>query len=129
MSNIEQRYSIKFCVLLGKSATETKTLLEQAYGQDSLGKTMVYEWHRRFREGRVTVEDEDRPGAPAIAINQENVAQVQHLILANPRLTVRKIAGTLDISIGSAHAILSEQLGLVRVCSRWVPRLLTPYMK
>ena len=30
MSTIEQRYSIKFCLLLGKSPTETNQLLGEA---------------------------------------------------------------------------------------------------
>ena len=60
MSAIEQRYSIKFCVLLGKSPTETNQLLSEAYGTQALSRTRVFEWHKRFREGVQEVEDEVR---------------------------------------------------------------------
>ena len=39
--NIEQRYAIKFCVKLNKSATETFASLTEAYGEATLSRTMV----------------------------------------------------------------------------------------
>ena len=39
--NIEQRYAIKFCVKLNKSATETFASLTEAYGYATLSRTMV----------------------------------------------------------------------------------------
>jgi len=40
--NIEQRYAIKFCVKLNKSATETFASLTEAYGDATVLKTMVF---------------------------------------------------------------------------------------
>ena len=40
--NIEQRYAIKFCVKLNKSATETFASLTEAYGDATLSRTMVF---------------------------------------------------------------------------------------
>ena len=42
---------------------------------------------------------------------------------------MKKIAASVDISTGSWHKILTEQLGMSRVCCRWVPRLLTVLQK
>jgi len=39
--NIEQRYAIKFCVKLNKSATEMFASLTEAYGDATLSRTMV----------------------------------------------------------------------------------------
>ena len=50
----EQRDAIKFCVRLQKSATETLDLLETAYCNDSLKRSAVCNWRKRFRERRVT---------------------------------------------------------------------------
>ena len=47
----EQRICIKFCFKIGKTATETYQLLQQAYGEDALGRTQVFDWLRRFKEG------------------------------------------------------------------------------
>ena len=54
--NIEQKYAIKFCVKLNKSATETFASLTEAYGDATLSTTMVFKWHKAFKEGRENVE-------------------------------------------------------------------------
>ena len=48
----EQGISIKFCFKIGKTATETYQLLQQAYSEDTLGRTQVFDWFRRFKDGR-----------------------------------------------------------------------------
>jgi hypothetical protein len=40
--NIEQCVCIKFCVKLGKSATETLEMLREAFGEYSLSWTTVF---------------------------------------------------------------------------------------
>jgi hypothetical protein len=36
---------------LGKSATETLEILHGAFGEDSLSRTAVFEWHSHFKVG------------------------------------------------------------------------------
>jgi len=60
--NTEQRYAIKFYVKLNKSATETFDCLTEAYGDTTLSRTMVFKWHKAFKEGRENVEDNPRSG-------------------------------------------------------------------
>jgi hypothetical protein len=40
---IEQHICIKFCVKLGKSATETLEMLREAFGEHSLSRTDVFQ--------------------------------------------------------------------------------------
>jgi len=40
--NIEQRYAIKFCVKINKSATETIASVTEANGDATLSRTMVF---------------------------------------------------------------------------------------
>jgi hypothetical protein len=40
---IGQRVCTKFCVKLGKSATETLEMLRQAFGEHSFSRTAVFE--------------------------------------------------------------------------------------
>jgi hypothetical protein len=54
-------------VKLKKSATETFQLLTETYGEDCMSRARVYEWHKRFSEGRESVKDDDRPGRPRTA--------------------------------------------------------------
>jgi hypothetical protein len=45
---IEQRVCIEFCVKVSKSITKTLEMLREAFGEHSLSRTMVFEWHSRF---------------------------------------------------------------------------------
>ena len=58
--NIEQRNAIKFCVKLNKSDTETSASLTKTYGDATLSRTVVFKWHKAFKEGRENVEDDPR---------------------------------------------------------------------
>jgi len=53
--NLEQRISIKFCVKIGKSVSETLALLTVAYGEYAMKKSSVLECHRRFKQGQEDV--------------------------------------------------------------------------
>jgi hypothetical protein len=45
---------------LDKSATETIEMLREAFGEHSLSRTAVFEWHSCFKAGRVSVEAYER---------------------------------------------------------------------
>jgi hypothetical protein len=71
-----ERVNIKFLVKLKKSATETFQLLTEAYGEDCMSRARVFEWHKRFSEGRESVKDDDRPGRPRTAVTDDNIEKV-----------------------------------------------------
>ena len=48
---LEERYAIKFCLRLGKNATETYGMLHTAFGASCMNRASVFEWHKRFKEG------------------------------------------------------------------------------
>lgn len=43
--NLEQCYAIKFCVKLGKIATETLGMLKDAYGDAAMSRSTIFECH------------------------------------------------------------------------------------
>jgi len=121
----EQRICINFSFKIGKPATETYQLLQQAYGEDEMGRTQVFDWFRRFKEGRTSVESDPRSGRPSTSRNEELIAKVRTIFRNNRRLTVREIADDCGISVGSCDAILTDDLHMKRLCAKFVPRLLT----
>ena len=56
----EERYAIKFCFKLGKNATETYGMLQTAFRPSCINWASVFEWHKRFKEGRESVRDDER---------------------------------------------------------------------
>ena len=59
---LEERYAIKFRFKLGKNATETYGMLQTAFGASCMNRASVFEWHKRFKEGRESVRDDERCG-------------------------------------------------------------------
>ena len=59
----EERYAIKLCFKLGKNAaTETYGMLQTAFGSSCMNRASIFEWHKRFNEGRESVRDDERCG-------------------------------------------------------------------
>ena len=75
--NMEQRINIKFCVKIGKSASEMLTLLTVAYDIYAMKKLSVFECHRRFKEGR-DVQDDPRSRSPKRKGQMQMWTQYEH---------------------------------------------------
>ena len=59
---LEEWYAIKFFFKLGKNATETYGMLQTAFGASCMNRACVFEWHKRFKEARKYVRDDERCG-------------------------------------------------------------------
>ena len=57
---LEDRYAIKFCFKLWKNATETYGMLQTAFRPFCMNQASVFDWHKRFKEGRESVRDDER---------------------------------------------------------------------
>ena len=60
--HLEEWYAIKFCFKLGKNATETYGMLQTAFRSSCMNRASVFDWHKRFKEGRESVRDDERCG-------------------------------------------------------------------
>ena len=72
---LEEQYAIKFCFKLGKNATETYGMLQTAFGTSCMNQASVFEWHKRFKEGRESVRDDERYGRSKEVITPELIGQ------------------------------------------------------
>ncbi|GFV97154.1 protein GVQW3 [Trichonephila clavipes] len=122
---IEQRIVVKFHFKLGKTATETYNLLKEVYGSECLFRALVFEWFKRFKDGRQDVEDDSWPGRPSTSKTDENVEKVASLIQSDRRLSIRAIAETVNIDKECLRQILLDNLNMQKVCAKMVPKILT----
>lgn len=122
----EQRIIIKFCLSLGHSPAETKQKLDLSFGEHSLSQTTAYEWYRRFQNGRGSPKDNERSGRPCV-VNE--LTSIKDALDGDRRMSTRDIADMFDIGVATAHSIITKDLGMVKVCARWIPRLLTDKQK
>ena len=104
----EQRVCIKFCANLGKSATETLEMIQQGFGDQSLSRTQVFQWHARFKAGRTSVDDDEHTGRPTSRTTPETVARINHLIRQDRRRTIRDIAEEVEVGYGTCQRVLTE---------------------
>jgi hypothetical protein len=120
MSNkLEQRVCIKFCVKLGKSATETFEMIKKTFEDEAMSRSKIFEWHKRFIEGREDINDDSHAGRSSISRSLEMVAKVRKIIRSDRRMTIRELSSECNISSGSCQTILTEDLGMRRVCEKW----------
>lgn len=98
--NQEQRVAIKFCARLGETASETYAKIVKVHGDSALSRAQVFRWHKEFKEGRESVEDETRSGRPVEVRTDTNAQRVRALIREDRRTSrlllpsTRKIAKT-----------------------------------
>jgi len=123
--NLEQHYAIKFCAKLGKSGSETLQLLRTAYGDVVLSSSQVFRWHKAFKDGRESVEDEQCTGRPSTSRTENNVARVKAVLDRDWRLNVRLIAEEVVLPKTDVCRIITEDLHMRKICVKLVPKNLS----
>ena len=99
-------------------------MLQKVYGDETLSRSHVFEWHKQFKEGREDVEDDSRSGRPSSSRTADNVERVKQMVRGDCRLTVRMIADELEINRDSVWKIITVDLGMRKICAKMVPKLL-----
>ena len=126
---MEERYAIKLCVKLGKNAIETYGMLQTAYGPSCMDRSLVFEWQKRFKEGREPVRDDEKCGRSREVRTPELVAQIRNFMNEDRRVSKETISIKFDVSVGAAHTINHEQLKMQNICAKFVPRVLSEEQK
>ena len=72
---LEEKYAIKSCFKLGRNATKTNGMVQTAFGPSCMNRASVFEWHKRFKEGRESVRDDERCGRSKEVNTHELIGQ------------------------------------------------------
>ena len=121
---LEERYAIKFCFKLGKNATETYGMLQTAFGASCMNWASVFEWHKRFKEGRESVRDDERCGRSKKVRTPELIGQIKNFMDKDRRVSIETISVQFDVCVGTVHTIICEELKMQKICAKFVPRAL-----
>ena len=113
--SFEERYAIKFCFKLGKSATETYGMLQTAFVAPCMNRISVFEWHKRFKESRESVRDDERCGRSKEVNTPELIAQIKNFMNKDLRVSIETISAQFHVSMGNVHTIIREE-DLREVC-------------
>lgn len=127
-SKQKQRAVIEFLTKEGCRPSDIHRRLQNVYGDDTIDKSNVHRWMKKFKEGETSIEDKPRSGRPSTATTDTNRQRVDELIRADRRVTIRELAAQLDCGHNAIQKMV-EDLGYRKVCAKWVPRQLTPDLK
>ena len=104
-------------------------MIQQAFGDQSLSRAQVFQWHARFKTGRTSADDDECTRRPTSCTTPETVARIQELIRQDRRRTIHDIADEVGVGYGTCRQVLTEELGMRRVAAKFVPRILTADQK
>ena len=89
---LEERYAIKFCFKLGKTATETYGMLQTDYGPSCMNRSSVFQWHKRLKEGRESVRDDERCGRSREVRTSEMIGQINDFMNRDRRVSIETLS-------------------------------------
>ncbi len=107
-----QRSIIVFLVKENVKGSEIVKRLQDVFSDQALSPACVYEWIKRIKGGRDSLEDENRSGRPATSTSESLCESVRALLDENRRSTIGDVAEELGISHGSAHLVVHDKLGM-----------------
>ena len=123
---LEERYAIKFYFKLGKKATETYGMLQTAFRPSCMNRASVFEWHKRFKEGRESVRDDGRCGRSKQVRTPELIGQIKNFMDKDRRVSIETISAQFDVSVGTVHNYLrgtEDAEDLREVCLKGAQRI------
>jgi len=88
-----------------------------------VGRSQTFRWFSQFKAGRTSIDDYERSGRPVSSSMPEMTERVHQIIRQGRRRTIDEVCVLIGISHGTCHNILTEDLKMRRVASKFVPRL------
>ena len=122
LSNIEHRAVIKFFTRKGLNNTEISKELDNVYKDSAPSYRTVAKWVVEFKNPERGFEGAPRMSRPSAIAADENIEVVERIVMRNRQTSIRRLAEELAIN----HEIMNNRMSMKKVCTRWVPKLLTP---
>ncbi|GFX69177.1 HTH_48 domain-containing protein [Trichonephila clavipes] len=124
-ADCEVRAVIRFLCAQGFKSVDIHPQISAVYGENIMRDGMVRKWVRAFKDGRTNIHDEERSGRPSV-IPDELINIVDCKVKENRRFAISSLAEKFPaVSRSVLYEIVSERLNYRKLCSRWVPKILT----
>jgi hypothetical protein len=100
-------------------------MLQEAFGDNAMSQIKTSLCYKRFKNGRKSVDDDERSGRPPTCTSPENIANVREAVLADRKQTIHDVCEVVGLSYGTVQRILEDNLNMRRISARFVIRLLS----
>ena len=94
------------------------------FGASCMNLASVFKWHKRFKEGRESVRDDERCDRSKEVRTPELIGQIKNFIDKDRRVSIETISAQFDDSVRTVHTIICEELKMQKICAKFVPRVL-----
>ena len=99
-------------------------MLQTAFRPSCMNRTSVFEWHKRFEEGRESMRDDERCGRSKEVRTPELIGQIKNFMDKDRRVSIETISALFDVIVGTVHTIIRKELKMRKICAKFVPRVL-----
>ena len=99
-------------------------MLQIAFGPSCMNRESVFEWHKKFMEGRESVRGDERCGRTKEVRRPELIGQIKNFMDKDRRVSIETISAQFDVSVGTVLTIIREELKMRNICTKFVPRVL-----
>ncbi|VVC38277.1 Double-stranded RNA-binding domain [Cinara cedri] len=108
----KQRAYIKIETIRGKTVPEIHAALNEVCGTDTVDRSTVQRWHQRFRDGRISIDNNPRSGRPSTVTQDNTNAAIFATLLDEDRRITNESHGNKDVSsiLGSPLDILNGRI-------------------
>jgi len=104
-------------------------MLQKAFKEEALSCTQVFKWFAWFKRGEMSVEDHPHSGRPSTSRTNKNVKKIREQINENNQYTIDEISEATGVSWSSCQLILTVDLNMRCIATKFVPSLLTQDQK
>ena len=98
-------------------------MYQAAFGSSCLYQISVFEWHKRFKEGRESVRDDEMCGRSNEARTPEYIGQIKNFIDNDRPVSIETISAQFDVSMGTVHTIIRKEQKMRKICAKFVLRV------
>jgi len=89
-----------------------------------MDRSQTFQWFSRFKTSRTLTDDNEHSGQPVSSSTPEMIERVRQIIHEERHRTIDVVSMLVGISHGTCHKILTEDLKIRHVASKFVPGLL-----
>jgi len=101
-------------------------MLQETFGDNAMNQSKTLLWYKRFKDGRTSVDDDERSGRPSTSTTPENIAKVREAILADRRQNMHDVCEIVGLSYGTVQRILAGNLNMkthfCEICAKTAER-------
>ena len=84
-------------------------MLQTSIRPSCMNRASVFEWHKRFKEGRESVRDEERCGRRKNDRKPELLGQIKNFMDKDRYASIKTISAQFYVSVGTVQTVTLHQ--------------------